>query len=81
MWDILITLHLFFTISVNQCVDALISTCSDVIGRVVFTIIQQPLASLIRYERNGHQRHLTAGITELIVRTSLLGPTGVQDVR
>jgi len=29
------------------------------------------------HERNMHQRHLTAGITELIARTSLVVPTGV----
>ena len=37
----------------------------------------QILCNFNAHERNMHQRHLTAEITELIVRTSLVRPTGV----
>ena len=36
-----------------------------------------PLWKFNGHERNMRQRHLIAGITELIVRTSIVGPTGV----
>ena len=36
-----------------------------------------PFCNFKAHERNMHQRHLTAGITELIARTSLVTPKGV----